>query len=725
MAIIPGYVYDDKGSGLAGICVSNGREVVRTDEAGRYEIPRYDEVPYVWVTVPAGYASMGRFYRKPTVAAVDFMLRGYGQSAVDTFSFVQITDMHISTEQRSLPGDFSADLQRMLEEVEGAAQFVVATGDLTAGGRAEEYAAYLQILENCPLPCFHVAGNHDDDVEVEGAHFAEHLGPLYYSFDWGPVHFAVYDGEAHMRRGSGTGNLGYVATAEDQWLGADLAAQPQGRPVVLLNHYPWGSEFYGQWRQFPLIATLSGHWHSTRLFVDGQTVHYNTPNFSFGGIDQSPRAYRLFTYEDGRLRVETRALVPAGVFAGITFRPHPDNVAGVVQPPGAVRPRVDAEWPLFQGNIGRTGAGTQGPRPPLSLCWKAGTGGSIHMASPLVAQGKIFQAIKNEDQIEGNGLVALAAQSGDLLWSAATDAALKRAPAYGSGRLFAVTVTGQVLALDADNGEVEWTYQVGDPSRRWVYSSPLAWGGRVYTGVSSHLVALDQESGEVAWRRDDLGPDDWISSYASPAALGRYLVVAFLSQPTNLAVLEASTGKTIWYKEEGKSHHMYSTPVVGAEGVIYTVSGGTVRAFVLETGELCWEKSLSVGRSQASPALAGGWLFVPTAAGTLHALDVGSGAEVWRWDVGEEGALFTPYARSGSATLTSPVVAGGHLYIGAANGGLYVLDVTNGQCVWQQNLGVPLAAGPALSGTGLWIGGCDGYVYAFAHNNENENELEQ
>ena len=77
------------------------------------------------------------------------------------------------------------------------------------------------------------------------------------------------------------------------------------------------------------------------------------------------------------------------------------------------------------------------------------------------------------------------------------------------------------LALDADSGEEEGRYQIGDASRRWVYSSPLAWGGRVYTGVSSHFVALNQESGAVVWQRDDLGPDDWISSYASPAALGR------------------------------------------------------------------------------------------------------------------------------------------------------------------------------------------------------------
>jgi outer membrane protein assembly factor BamB len=236
----------------------------------------------------------------------------------------------------------------------------------------------------------------------------------------------------------------------------------------------------------------------------------------------------------------------------------------------------------------------------------------------------------------------------------------------------------------------------------------------VYTGVSSHFVALDQESGDVIWRRDDFGPNDFLPSYASPAAFDEYIIVAFYTQPTNLAVLKAATGEVVWAKTEGKPYHMYSTPVVGEDGTIYTVSGGAVRAFDLETGELEWEIPFTPNRIHATPALAKGRLFVSTGAGTLHALDARSGAEVWRWITGGDGALFTPYVRQGGVTLASPVVAGDYVYVGAANGYLYALDTATGTCVWQHNLKVPLAAPPAISGNGLWIGGCDGFVYAFS-----------
>ena len=704
--LIQGCIRTESGNRIAGVSVSNGKEVVRTDIDGGYQLACNPEHRFVFITVPAGYVAADRFYIDLKKAGdFDFTLRHHPKSKDNSFSFVQITDTHISVDRRAFASHLKEDLAQIHREVGGIAQFIVASGDLTAGGQREEYTEYLDAIVTARLPVYHASGNHDDDAEIQGVNFMDFLGPLYYSFDYGALHFIIYDGE---------GNLRCDGAEQDCWMRTDLEMQPSSKPVIIINHFPWGSEFYEQWKSYPIIATLSGHWHSTRLYVDGGTAHYNSPSLGFGGIDQSPRAYRLFTYEGGRLKAESRALVSPGIFSGISFRPHPDNVLGVVQSFGGTHPQPCIDWPLFHGNARRTGSAAIGPRPPLSLAWRAGTGGSIHMAAPLVAEGSIFQSAKNEDTLSGNGLVAFDACEGILRWCHSTGASIKRAPAYCDGRLFVVTATGRVLGLDAENGKLLWTYRLGDASRRWVYSSPLTGSGRVYTGVSSHFVALDQESGDVIWRRDDFGPNDFLPSYASPAAFDEYIIVAFYTQPTNLAVLKAATGEVIWAKTEGKPYHMYSTPVVGEDGTIYTVSGGAVRAFDLETGELEWEIPFTPNRIHATPALAKGRLFVSTGAGTLHALDARSGAEVWRWITGGDGALFTPYVRQGGVTLASPVVAGNYVYVGAANGYLYALDTTTGTCVWQHNLKVPLAAPPAISGNGLWIGGCDGFIYAFS-----------
>jgi outer membrane protein assembly factor BamB len=170
----------------------------------------------------------------------------------------------------------------------------------------------------------------------------------------------------------------------------------------------------------------------------------------------------------------------------------------------------------------------------------------------------------------------------------------------------------------------------------------------------------------------------------------------------------------LWCIEEGKSHHMYATPVLDPGGRVYAVSGGAVRAFRLEDGALLWETPIALGRNQATPALAEGRLFIATGQGQVQALDAATGQLLWTWEAATDRPLFTPYVRYGKTTLATPVVAGDFVYLGGADGYVYMLDTKTGACVWQYDLGVPLAAAPALSGNGLWVGGCDGWVYAFA-----------
>ncbi len=701
--LIQGCVATENGSRLGGVSVSNGREIVQTDKFGRYEIPCRPENRFVFITVPAGYAAVDRFYIDlKTTDNFDFALQHHPKSGDASFSFVQITDLHTTVDNRVL---VEQDLAQIHREVGDRAQFIVASGDLTDGGQREEYKTYLGAIAKSELPVYHAVGNHDDRAEKWGTNFMDSLGPMYYSFDYGALHFVVYDGRRRRRTDS---------TDQECWMRADLELQPPDKPVVIINHYPWGSEFYDQWKAYPIIATLSGHWHSTRLFVDGQTVHYNTPSLSFGGGDQSPRAYRLFTYEGGRLKAESRALVSSEIFSGISFRPPRENVAGVVHRFEGNLPQPGADWHLFHGNTRRTGSAVIGPRPPLALAWRAGTGGSIHMASPSVAKGLVFQSTKNEDTPPGNGLVACDARNGAPRWRHTTDAAIKRAPVYCDGRLFLVTTTGLVQGLTAENGERQWSYELGDASQLWVYTTPLVVRDRVYIGANSHFVALYQETGDVVWRRDDLVPGDFPPCTDSPSACGEYIVMGFYGQPRNLTVLDAATGRTVWAKAEGKPYDIYSTPVIGEDGTIYAVSTSAVRAYDLETGTLTWEAPFTLNRVLATPALAEGRLFVCAGNGTLHALESANGRQLWKWSACGNAPLFTPFAREGGVTLASPVVAGNYVYVAAANGYLYALDTATGTCVWQHNLKVPLAAPPAISGNGLWIGGCDGFVYAFS-----------
>jgi len=70
---------------------------------------------------------------------------------------------------------------------------------------------------------------------------------------------------------------------------------------------------------------------------------------------------------------------------------------------------------------------------------------------------------------------------------------------------------------------------------------------------------------------------------------------------------------------------------------------------------------------------------------------------VWRRNVGEG--------------HSSPVVAGGRVYVGSADGHLYVLDAAKGTEVQKVNLGSAVLASPAVADGRLVIGTDKGVVY--------------
>ena len=134
----------------------------------------------------------------------------FGGSGVDLgerthLRFAQITDIHVSTQRRCLPEDLREDLARILDNDE--LDFLIAGGDLTAGGAPEEFAAFREIVDALPIPVYTAAGNHDDDSGVEANSYQQALGPLYYSADVGPLHVVIYDGEAWQRQGLDTGGI--------------------------------------------------------------------------------------------------------------------------------------------------------------------------------------------------------------------------------------------------------------------------------------------------------------------------------------------------------------------------------------------------------------------------------------------------------------------------------------------------------------------------------------
>jgi hypothetical protein len=260
-APVAGFVFEDVNGngrrdsgerGLAGVAVSNQHEVVETGADGAYRLAGRG-YGVVFVSLPDSQRAVGTFWKAVPSAAssgpLDFALAA--RPAPTTFTFIHASDTHVSPQSL-------VRLQqcRAIAETRRS-DFVLVTGDLVRDalrvGEDEArgyYDLYLDEARRFPMPVWSVPGNHENfGIErhlslVSATHplygkgmYRERLGPNYYSFTFGGVHFVGLDSVDI----ADLWYYGHVDATQLAWLRADLDRLPAGTPVVTFNHIPFVS----------------------------------------------------------------------------------------------------------------------------------------------------------------------------------------------------------------------------------------------------------------------------------------------------------------------------------------------------------------------------------------------------------------------------------------------------------------------------------------------------
>ena len=150
----------------------------------------------------------------------------------------QITDMHLTADGELYNGRIAVNdkLRAVIERLNAIAPDVIlATGDLTGTGAAEEYVELREILAAAKAPLYMVPGNHDDRARLR-AFFPDHTylpaeGFAHYVIDDYPLALIGVDTTVPN---SPRGEL-----CEDRlvWLEARLEER-RGKPVVIFMHHP-------------------------------------------------------------------------------------------------------------------------------------------------------------------------------------------------------------------------------------------------------------------------------------------------------------------------------------------------------------------------------------------------------------------------------------------------------------------------------------------------------
>jgi hypothetical protein len=264
---------------VPGVAISNQLDVVATDASGAALLGRGTS-GLVFVSVPDRYRSVGPFWR--AVADGDSVISFALRPALSpgSFTFVHASDPHIAPANVARTKRF----REMVDSIRPA--FAIVTGDLVrdAMSQTEELSrSYFELFKaemRTVAPLWTVPGNHDhfglvrSRSNIPKAHplydrgmYRSYLGPDYYSFNFGGVHFVglntlVPDDSAYYGR---------VDSVQLAWLQKDLALVPPGVPIVTFNHIPMvsGWEIFTGFVDMPLVA-------SVRRNEAGRTTHRHT-----------------------------------------------------------------------------------------------------------------------------------------------------------------------------------------------------------------------------------------------------------------------------------------------------------------------------------------------------------------------------------------------------------------------------------------------------------------
>ena len=171
------------------------------------------------------------------------------------------------------------------------------------------------------------------------------------------------------------------------------------------------------------------------------------------------------------------------------------------------------EWPTYRHDPRRSGSvDWRVPSRPKRV-WKTKLGGKL--SPPVAAGGRLFVA-----NINSHAVRCLDADTGEVVWTYSAGARVDSPPTIHRGLVLFGSADGNIYCLRASDGKLAWRFRAA-PAKKWIsvrgqlesawpsHGSVLVRDGLVYAtaGHSSHLnggiriYALDPETGEVMHRQ--------------------------------------------------------------------------------------------------------------------------------------------------------------------------------------------------------------------------------
>jgi outer membrane protein assembly factor BamB len=244
-----------------------------------------------------------------------------------------------------------------------------------------------------------------------------------------------------------------------------------------------------------------------------------------------------------------------------------------------------------------------------------------------------------------------------------------------------------------------WGYEVGT----LLEFSPIIVDGTIYAmDNDARFFALDADTGKRKWKHDEGKLNASSPAYSDGRLFGVNLV------PGHAFALRASDGRLIWRKPlPGRSE---ASPLVQGGRVYVGSESGDLFAFEAKSGKLVWHKKTD-SSVKGGVAYNDGTVYVGDYAGQMYAFRAKDG--VLRWKASDLG----PGLGTTGRFYSTPAVAFGRVYAGDADGRVYSFEARTGKIAWTHSTGDDVYPAPAVAdtpdtGPAVYIGSADGNAYA-------------
>lgn len=230
-------------------------------------------------------------------------------------------------------------------------------------------------------------------------------------------------------------------------------------------------------------------------------------------------------------------------------------------------------------------------------------------------------------------------------------------PIVYEGKLLITTEAGICLALAIESGEVLWEFAIDAPLR---CAATVVSGHAMLAGCDSKLHAIDLNTGKK------VGEVELGSQTGCTAAMrdgNAYFGTeegSFLAVETGLAINANDVTKPsiAWtYRDERRGQGIRTAAAVNDQQVVYSSQGKAIYCLDREAGEPQWHATVR-SRLEASPIIVGNQVVVSTSRGRIQLLSLVDGERNWEYD-------------AGGSFLASPIAVEGKLLVANTNGTLY------------------------------------------------------